>query len=93
MFSAPANDQFPVRALARGVKVSRRVLIVSVDVGSQGFSELLEVGGVLFVDVVCDYLLDAEGRPFSSLLGPVLTGANDALAPGGLMRLAMRIQD
>lgn len=92
VFSAPANDQFPVRALNRGVKASRGVLIISVDVGSQGFTELLEVEGVLFVDVVCDYLLDGEGRPFSSSLGPVLTGANDVLAPGGLMRLAVRIQ-
>ena len=47
---------------------------------------------MIFIDVVCDYLLDQEGRPFSSSLGPVLTGAADVLAPGGLLRLALRIE-
>jgi hypothetical protein len=92
VFSAPARSQFPVRALARGVKATRNLLVVSVVPDGEGFNELLEVGGVLFVDVVCDYLLDAEGRPFSSSLGPLLTGRTETLAPGGLMRLALRIE-
>ena len=92
VFTAPARQQFPVRALDRGVKVSRNVLLISIVPDGQGFNELLEVGGVIFIDVVCDYLLDREGRPFSSSLGPVLTGAREILAPGGLMRLALRIE-
>jgi hypothetical protein len=92
VFSAPMNAQFPMRALNRGIKVSRNSLIISVDVGSQGFGEILEVGGVLFVDIVCDYLLDAAGRPFSSSLGALLGGFTEVLPPGGLMRLAMRIE-
>ena len=92
VFTAPARSEFPVRALDRKVAAERNVLVVSVDPQQQGVSELLEVGGMLFVDVVCDHLLDADGLPFSCSLGPLLTGRSDVLAPGGLMRVAVRVE-
>ena len=45
VFSAPARQQFPMRALERGVKATRSLLVVSIVPDGEGFNELLEVGG------------------------------------------------
>jgi hypothetical protein len=91
VFSAPSKADLPFRALTRGVKAGQNVLLISVQIDQPGCTELMEVGGVLLIDLVCDYLLDEQGRPFSSSLGPVLTGLTEPLAPGGLMRLAVQV--
>ena len=92
VFTAPARSELPVRALDRGVQGGRNLLVVSIPPAQQAISELLEVGGVLFVDVVCDLLRDGEGLPFSSSLGPLLFGVESPLAAGGLMRLSVVVE-
>jgi hypothetical protein len=92
VFSAPDSPEFPVRSLTRAIKPSRNNVFISVDPGQVGFEELLRVGGALLIDIVCDYLVDANGLPFSSSLSPMLTGMDKALTPGGLLRLSLVVR-
>ena len=92
VFSAPDNQEFPVRSLSRSIKPSRNNLFISVDPGQVGFEELMRVGGALLIDIVCDYLVDPNGLPFSSSLSPMLLGMDRDRTPGGLMRLALVVR-
>lgn len=92
IFSAPDSPEFPVRSLTRSMKPSRNNLFISVDPGQVGFEELMRAGGALLIDIVCDYLVDANGLPFSSSLSPMLNGMDRDRTPGGLLRLALVVR-
>jgi hypothetical protein len=89
LHSAPRRGNLPLRPVRRKTELGGNRLVVSVDVSDQGFIDLLEAGGVLVLDVVCDALVDDRGLPVSSSLGPLLFGTAEALVPGGSMRLAL----
>ncbi len=91
VFYAPANGLLPMIGLDRDVKAGRNVLQVIPSAGRDQLGQMLEVGGTLFIDVGCDFLQGPDGRPFSSSLTPLLR-RTDALTPGGLMRLTMRVE-
>jgi hypothetical protein len=92
VFSAPDSQEFPVRSLTRSLKPSRNSLFISVVTGQVGFQELMRAGGALLIDIVCDYLVDANGMPFSSSLSPMITGMDRDRTPGGLLRLALVVR-
>jgi hypothetical protein len=49
------------------------------------------VGGSVVVDVVCDLVPDAAGRPVSASLARVV-GAETVALPGGLLRLTLLVE-
>ncbi|HET6985311.1 MAG TPA: hypothetical protein VFI00_01805 [Kribbella sp.] len=86
----PGTDARPVLHPAHTVVLEANQLTISVAV-EQSTNSLKELGGVVLVDVVCDYLIDRNGRPVSSSQAAI-TGAEDFPTPGGLMRLTIRVR-
>lgn len=89
--SLPAKQNLPVLAVRRSVKVNDNQLLVAASLTDPGMATLMEVGGTLLIDVVCDFLRDDRGQPFSSSLSAALGFDPQPLAPGGLMRLAIPV--
>ncbi len=86
----PGTDALPVLHPAHTVSIAANQLSISVS-AQQSINALKELGGVVLVDVVCDYLMDRSGRPVSSSQAAI-TGAEDFPTPGGLMRLTIRVR-
>jgi hypothetical protein len=84
------RDGSPVRA----VPGSTRLLVAGVRfsgaVPGVMFEELAR-GGVIFVDLACDYLLDTNGRPVSGSAS-FLLGQREFPLPGGLCRLGIVVE-
>lgn len=94
VWAVPANPQFPVRGLPRKVAVAGNVLNLDIQLDQQSRTQLKESGGgVILINLVCDALLDRNGRPVSSSSGVVLFGGSEFLVPGGLLRLGMPVRD
>ncbi|MCA1654976.1 MAG: hypothetical protein LC635_00575 [Pseudonocardiaceae bacterium] len=94
VWAVPANPRFPARGLPRKVGVTGNVLNLDVQLDQQSRTELKESGGgVILIDLVCDALLDRNGRPVSSSSGVVLFGGTQFPVPGGLLRLGMPVRD
>jgi hypothetical protein len=91
VWSVPNLAVFSVRPLPRQVGLDGRVLVIQCEPDQRAFNELAEVGGALVVDVHCDFLRDERNQPVSSSLGPLLFGSREAIAPGGVMRLWLRV--
>ena len=86
----PGTDALPVLHPPHTVAVQANQLTISVS-AQQSINSLKELGGVVLVDVVCDYLMDRSGRPVSSSQAAI-TGSEDFPTPGGLMRLTIRVK-
>ena len=91
VFSAPDLARFPVRRLPYELSGGANQVQIFVALQAPASGEVLEVGGVILVDVVCDFLLDVNGVPVSSSLGAVV-GGNPTFVPGGLMRLSVVVR-
>jgi hypothetical protein len=91
VWSVPNFAVFGVRPLGRTVGLDGRVLVIQCQPDQRAFAELQEVGGAVVIDVHCDFLRDEKNQPASSSLGPLLFGFEEALVPGGLLRLWMRV--
>ena len=84
--------RFPVRRLLYELERRRQTSYkIFIPLQAPAAGELLEVGGVILVDLVCDFLLDVNGVPVSSSLGAVV-GGSPTFVPGGLMRLSVVVQ-
>jgi hypothetical protein len=90
-WSVPSSAVFGVRPLARQVSLDDTTLVLALQQDQRAFGELTEVGGAIVIDVHCDFLRDEKNQPVSSSLGPLLFGADQPLAPGGLLRLWLRV--
>ena len=83
--------RFPVRRLLYELSGDANQLQIFIPLQAPAAGELLEVGGVILVDLVCDFLLDVNGVPVSSSLGAVV-GGSPTFVPGGLMRLSVVVR-
>jgi len=90
VFCAPASTAFPMRRLQYKLDGQANVLQISVAIDARVIGELREVGGLLLIDLVCDWLLDAQGIAVSSSLAG-LVGNEGTHVPGGLMRLSLTV--
>jgi hypothetical protein len=91
VWSAANSPIGTVRRHSHKVDVSANSVFISASLDQRAVSELREVGGVILIDLACDLLFDTNGRPVSSSCGPALAGRSEILAPGGIMRLGMRV--
>lgn len=78
----------PVRPVPGSVRVDENIVRFAGAVPQGAFEELRQAGGLVVIDVACDYLLDEKGRPASSSTAALFRGVELAL-PGGIARLGM----
>ena len=65
--------------------------IVAQDGIDQVLGDLSAFGGIVLLDIACDYLFDLEGQMVSGSAAALL-GADVLMPPGGILRLAIRVR-
>ncbi|HEX2049291.1 MAG TPA: hypothetical protein VHJ34_01510, partial [Actinomycetota bacterium] len=78
----------PVRPVPGSVRVAENVVRFAGSLPQESFEELRQAGGLVVIDVACDYLLDEKGRPVSSSTAALFRDVQLAL-PGGIARLGV----
>ena len=79
-----------VRPVVGQVEIARDILRFVGQLDDQAFEEMIG-GGLVTVDIACDYLFDRNRRPLSASLSDVF-GHDPLPRPGGLLRLAILVR-
>ena len=81
----------PVKAIRGQIRVAQgaEMVWVMLDDANIFIRELAEVGGLVTIEVDCDWLIDDQGLPFSS--SSAAFGGAKHFTPGGRFRTWMRV--